>query len=708
MRKIVTSVNPNKLEELKRLQREGRSISYAEVLAVHWPQPTGTRYYAISRFDLAPNFQNLPWKPVQYRIYSRQGEGVEAIPYVTTHDANDDKISWEFIDHDLEITKLYVLHQSSAKVELLCYVAEIDQQFNLWWGLLDPHGGRRATLIKASATFGFRSPRGKIPRKLLSATTCQATFADLGTGCTYNLGAGGSIGNINSATGLPYSECPRNSRAVCLQRIGGDEKRLPYQAFSAVLGSETVEQSKGPNTLATTKGNDSALNIVLQLIFGKRKVRALPTRLYQIQTNTNKPEKGTVSAIFPVSDCHVRSITNPRINNVLVTSSNDSRNQFFRNLGEIGQAPLPLTSKQQADNASGVAEFRGLIFGAFGGKSAGDFTGSCDVEGCDEVRLWTGPQKGQNGYSTNRAECLRFLLENKRSGNGDGASTLVDEDWTELAERCNDQVGYSDAQGAHFTGPRSTFNAQVEGRQASQVIRDVCMAGFFTAPFPFEGKKRIFLIKDEPLDSSIPQFTNAGPDANVDWESVELIPTQGYDIVNAVTVWYEAAEFDYVRRPLTFNYTELQQLRGQALGDASEERSPAEHSLFGVVEFGEAVRVGNLIGDLGSFAAGGTKNPLRVRFRSARSFLEPEFLTLHPYKIIDLNFPELAPYREPMGEPARYFRVLTIQRLQNLQMEVLCQWWPYGYVSRIEDATQSPPMAGSGGTGAPLEEVITT
>ena len=127
-----------------------------------------------------------------------------------------------------------------------------------------------------------------------------------------------------------------------------------------------------------------------------------------------------------------------------------------------------------------------------------------------------------------------------------------------------------------------------------------------------------------------------------------------------------------------------------------------------MVEFGEAVRVGNLIGDLGPFAAGGTKNPLRVRFRSARAFLEPEFLTLHPYKIIELDFPELAPYREPTGEATRYFRVLTIQRLQNLQMEVLCQWWPYGYVRRLEDPTKSPPMPGSGGTGAPAEETINT
>src|SRR5262249_44369101 len=206
---IVTSINPNKLAELKRLQREGRSISYAEVLAVYWPQPTGTRYYAISRFDLAPNFKQLPWKPVEYRIVSSQEDGVEAIPYVTTHDVNDDKISWDFIDHDLEMTRLYVLHQAAAKVELLGYVAEIDQVFKLWWGLLDPHGGRRANVIKASATFGFRSPRAKIPHKYLSASFCQATFGDLDTGCTYNRDEGGPIGNLDPKTGLPYTECPR-------------------------------------------------------------------------------------------------------------------------------------------------------------------------------------------------------------------------------------------------------------------------------------------------------------------------------------------------------------------------------------------------------------------------------------------------------------------------------------------------------------------
>ena len=307
------------------------------------------------------------------------------------------------------------------------------------------------------------------------------------------------------------------------------------------------------------------------------------------------------------------------------------------------------------------------------------------------MKLLSGPGqfKGQKGYSTNRAECLRFLLENKRSGNGEGSGILIDSDWEELAARCNDQVWYRDADNNVATTTRSAFNAQIEARQASQVIRDVCLAGFFTAPFPFEGKKRIFLLKDEPLDASIPKFAHRGSDANVDWESVELIPTQGYEIVNAVTVFFEDAALDNVRRPLTFNYTELQRLRGQALGDPSEERLQGEFGLFGVTELGEAIRAGGMLGDLGPFAAGGVKNPLRVRFRSARAFLEPEFLTLHPYKLIDLDFPELAPYREPTGEPARYFRVLSIRRLENLQMEIEAQWWPYGHVKSLEQ----PPIA---------------
>ena len=370
---IVTGVNPNKFEELKRLQSEGRSISYAEVLAVHWPQPTGTRYYAISRFDLAPNFKNIPWKSVEFRINARQSEGVEAISYVITHDVNDDKISWEFIDHDLEMTRLYVLHQSAAKVELLCYVAEIDQVFNLWWGLLDPHGGRRSNTIKASATFGFRSPRAKIPRKYLSASFCQATFGDAETGCTYNRGTGGTVGNIDPTTNLPYTECPRTSRKVCFERIGGEEIRLPFQAFGAILGSETVGQSKGPNTLATSRGNDSALNTVLQLVFGKRKVRALPTRLFQIQTNTSEPEKGTVSAIFPISDCRIKSGVNPKINNTPVTASGDpNRNQFFfngRDRTRAAPAHGPATSRQREwrgrVSRSGLRQFRRQRRGRF-------------------------------------------------------------------------------------------------------------------------------------------------------------------------------------------------------------------------------------------------------------------------------------------------------------------------------------------------------
>ncbi len=57
---------------------------------------------------------------------------------------------------------------------------------------------------------------------------------------------------------------------------------VPFLAFDSILGSETVTNSKGATTTATTKGNESALNVPCPVIFGERKLRALPVLTYPL------------------------------------------------------------------------------------------------------------------------------------------------------------------------------------------------------------------------------------------------------------------------------------------------------------------------------------------------------------------------------------------------------------------------------------------
>lgn len=723
---IVSGIRPDKLAELKKRQKAGLSISYAEILRVSWNSGNDVHNFAFTTFN-APNYANLPasWNPIEPRLKgsgSGDSNAPEVLPFSSTFDINDDTISLEFIDTDLYISNLFERYPEGAKVEVLGYISEIDQELNLWWGLLNAPTNIESGILSASATFGYRSSLGKLPRRPFDGTNCLASFppkfpnmslAEIADNdCPYNRHKGGSIGNIDPATNAPYTDCPQNNRTVCLARIGGDEAKLPYLAFDSIYATESVSQSKGAATISTTRGNDGLLNATCPVVFGERLLSDLPVLLYQIQTNRKHPDQGTVSAIFPVSDSHVQSITEPKINDVFVTSSpGTSQNQFLYNLGSRQQAPINLTGTQKARNFSGVAHWRGLIFGSFAGKSASDFRGSCRVVGNDEVQVFTDSVTYTRQYSTNRAWCFRWLLTSKRAGDGESETVYDNGDWIELAARCDDQVGYSDASGNHLTGTRSTLNAQVESSQTQQVIRNIALFGRFTVPFSFEGKKRVFLLKDENL-SDAPVFSDGtvdGFEMNIEGggsglPSISISKKQLYDLPNRIKINFEDESFDYVKRPLIFSYPELQRARGKVFNDASQQILEREWNAFGVTKFSEAVRLGNMLGDLGEFDSGGVVNNLRVSF-SVRA-LDPECLTLHPYKIIRVKSNWLSPYKETTGEAAEYFRIMSIERGRDLRMKVTAQWYPVGYYSRLEDSSLPPPKPGSTGTGAPSEIAV--
>lgn len=741
---ITSSLSPADLQKLRTLQGSGIGVSYGECVAVYWGGGTETRYYATTRYDLAPNFPEWPFKPLEARLIGRQSaadamrQAPEYLPFSLTHEINDDTIQFSFADgtqtqiataegivsqvYETAISELFERYPEGAKVELLGFFSAPEANFKLqlpplWWGLLNPPSEISGGIVRASATFGFRSTQGQLPRRLMSATRCQAIFPpespkmalaeiEQDNACLYSVHKGGSVGNLDPTTGLPYTACPKNSRTVCHARIGGDIERLPFLAFDSILGSETVTNSKGATTTATTKGNESALNVPCPVIFGERKLRALPVLTYQIQTSAKKPENGTISAIFPVSDSSVESISEPKINGTPVTvAPGTTRNQFLYNLGERQQQPLNLTGQQKAANYSKVAHWRGLIFGSFGGQTAGNFSGECAVRGNNEIKVYSNRTTFTKQYSTNRAWCLYWLLMNRIAGEGDSETLYEIDDWLELATRCDDSVGYADAAGAFFAGTRSTFNCQVEGRNTTQVIRDICLAGRFSLPFAFEGKKRIFLLKEETLTDAIPVFRDRhsaeGHATIIDDIRISKLPI--HQLPTRITVWFEDEAHENIRRPLVFDYDDLQQARGRALGDSSQQILPKEYNAFGVTKFGEAVRFGNLIGDLGEFDSGGVKNNLRISF-TLRSALEADALALHPYKVIKVVSPYLSPYRETTGEAAEYFRILTMTRNTNATLGIVAQWYPRGYYARIEDASQPPPMSGSAGA-TPRPEV---
>lgn len=714
---IQSSIPDAKLRRLKELIRTGVTIDVAQVMEVRWPQPTGTRYYAKSRHDLSPNFASIPFRPIEYRVLNSSEETIDAFALSSNYEVGAEPIQLTLIDHDLYFRTLFKLHEEGAQVHIWQYLPQIDHSVNIWWGLLDPPSKVEDGLMFTTATFGTRSPQAMLPGRVMSVTKCQAApffggklktqkEIDRG-GCPYNVHIGGTVGNVDPATGKHYASCDGTSTAVCLARIGGDVETLPIKRFASILGSEAVAQTKGANTLATTRGNESALNVPCAIVAGERIVRELPVLTFQVQTNRKHPEKGSVSAIFPVADHSCESLSEPAINDTLVTNSpGTSQNQFLYNLGADRQRALNLTGTQKAANYSGVTHWRGLIFGNFAGQGASNFKGKVKVVGNNEIYRWTGSNAGSIGYSTNRAEFVYWCLTNLRAGLGEPEENFESLDWQVAAAACDELVGYADAGGNFYQSKRSTISAYLEGRKADEQLRDLCLAGNLTAPFMFEGKRRIFSLKKEILDRSIPVFTDKGIDPTIDsgpngLRSIQIQKKKPYELYNFLKVWFEDREYEYVRRPLIFVYDRLIDAR-RAIG--ANPLNPFEISLVGVVEFGEAVRVGQIYGDLGPFQSGGVENNCRVVFRSAS--IRPEVMQLHPYKIIKVESDELAEERESSGRPFEYFRVLNLEQSGDWMTTITAQAYPVDYMERVEDSEQPPPKTGSAGEKAPNEVIV--
>lgn len=744
MRTVNTSIKPEKLTALRDLLRKGAHPVYGECLAIHWD--SGVRYYATQRFDLMANYPAWPWTPLEPRLILSPSNNLQAIlsepemlGFSTSYNQEADTINFALRDLRCDATEQAVVDESNdfvlditplmnedktkagaVRVELLGFFPEIAVEVRPWWGLLNPAFGPNQGILSLSATFGYTNPNSRMPRRLLSATKCDAvtrfggklkTLAEVqANDCPYSLHLGGIIGLIDPATGLPYTSCP-GDEAACQARIGGDPERLPIVAFKRVAGSESVLNSKGNSTQAVTRGNDSLHNTPLQNVFGYRVLRQLPAVYSQIQLapSGSNPNDGSVSAVFAVADHRCQGIVKnlfthsdavlPQINGQNVTiSPGTNANQYLERLGDIQQPPLYLTGTMKAPNLSGVTHWRGNVKGNFAGKTEADIVGACSVEGNNEIELLAGVIAGTTlpgtlGYSVNTAECLYWQLQDQRTGAGESADDYVKEDWQELADRCADTLTVKDATGAAVTGTRATFNCQLDGRELRQQIYDWCVAGGFTIPFGFEGKKRVGLLAEEPLDEGQTVFTDEGPEMNCD--SIRPIPTApDYD---QLVVYFEDAANNNIRRPLVFD-NEL--LRGERSGLAPRTR---EMTLLGVTDFAQAVRRGQMIANLGPLSDGGWENPLRVEL--VTHWERPEVQTLFPYKLIPIRSRWLKLYRETTSQRQfEWFHVLKMERDSRGYVTVLAQAWPVDYVAMLEDVNTPPPVDGTTVT-APLAEI---
>jgi hypothetical protein len=669
----------------------------AEIVAIYWPSPTGMKVYASAMYTEHPWWPDLAAAieaefgdeiPITLTLIPDGRSSFNDLP--RTASVSDDSISLTFSDLDDEFSDLLMTYGEGIRVEIFGYWPGVDLLLSMWRGILSAPKEMNRSQVKVSAVAGWRSPQMLVPRRP-HATSCTFIFGahyatqaeiDQAKGCPYNahlteLERGGA-----PLIGVPgFTDCPRRVKADCSERLTEPDTATPTENFWP--GFETRadpipnNQTKGPNLLARSYGNESNLNDPIRVIAGERYIKALNLLAFRNETDTNHPEDGFGAALFEVAEGPLLAMWEFRINGELVGAEH-----FQIRLGELGQSPSDWSP--DVNSYSGTAHCYGRIQGEFDNATASDYSGSIRALGAKDVRVYSDPNTFIEAYSTNRAWWLLHILAHLRWGYGQDYPRYDIQSVIDTAAWCDETVSVADPNGNAFSGIRSTFNAEVTARAIQQQVKDICTAGRIGLPFEFNGKDVFVPLRAEDTsDPDIPAFTDEGPTRNIVYSGAGSSLDWNYisddTLTNQWTVNFEDASNSGVDTQLVFG-DQPQQLRaGRAWGDRSKRVLNKSQSAFGITNLDEAARFGLSLLFLGPLDSGGILNPWSVKF----STWYTHAFRVQNYKLIRVQNSKLqskiAAYFTSRGlspypsADYTYFRVMKYTRKGNLQVDIEAQ-----------------------------------
>jgi hypothetical protein len=692
---VLSAEDQAKLAALTGLIRAARaggdSVQVVELVSATYPQPDGLVYYASTFADDV--FPSLRDKLAGARVEPRLPGG-QFLDVTRDSGISDDSVSLDLWDKDHAISDLFETHGEGIRIEVFFYFPQVDLLLSMWFGHLRPPEDADEERFPAKAENGFMSVLLPMPRRAFFQT-CQAVFGGLLStqaeidehDCPYNRHQpGGLVGNLDPATGLPFTGCPRRTRQDCIDRLGD---ALSWLAFDTGIASYPVG-SKG--VIATSRGNETKLKRPLRVLAGRRTVKDLDLLAYVVETgNPSHPERGSIKLLYAVAEGRLRSLTSPKANNALI-----QRQHFSVRLGTKRQSSTGFTVN--ANNYSSTALLNCVLQGDFRTVDPAGIPVEISAEGDDTVRVYASddPTDFTEEYSSDRAWWLCHAYRHKRWGLGADVRRFVMRDFIDLSAWFAENISYKDPDGVTYTGPRSTFNAELIDRTAQQQVNDICLAGRCTVPFPYEGRLRVFPLKklspDELAAAQVFTDYDSGFERNIvrDEQASKSSLTRSMisdrDLPNSIKVTFDDAAKNFEETPLNFDSPEHQLLAGRAFGDTGRRAVEKTYGLLGVTGVGEASRLGILLRDLGEFDEGGLENNLRIKFQTFFT----QSLGLYKSKVIRVLSRSLINRRTGV-QKFEYFRVRSVHQLPNLLVEVSAQAYPVEYYAKTEDPAPGVP-----------------
>jgi hypothetical protein len=415
-------------------------------------------------------------------------------------------------------------------------------------------------------------------------------------------------------------------------------------------------------------------------------VRDLDLLAYVVETgNPSHPERGSIKLLYAISEGRMHGLGQPKANNTPVQPQH-----YATRLGWPRQSSTGFTVN--ANNYSSTALLNVVLQGDFSKTDPAGIQIEIPAEGVDDVRAYASedPEDFVEQYPVERAWALQHVYRHKRYGLGADVRRFVQADFIDLAAWHAETITYKDKDGNAYTGPRSTFNAELIDRSAQQQINDICLAGRMTVPFPYQGRLRVFPYKkfsQEELDAA-PVFTDyegSGFEPNIVRDeqgksSLTRSTISDRDLPNAIKITLDNDAKDNREEPLLFDDVPQQLRAGRAFGDTGRRVVEKSYSLLGVTGVGEASRLGVLLRDLGEFDEGGIENPDRVRFQTFFT----QALQLYksgPIRVLSRSLVN----RRTGVQKFEWWRVRSVRKLSSLLVEVSAQAYPVDYYAKTED-----------------------
>ncbi len=664
--------------------RAQHSPLVVELVRIDWPAPDGTIWYCSTQADEVFRAYPLPANvgPIEVRFEN------DVFLNLSIEDGiSDSSIDLVFWDADKAIRTLQRTHGFGQKIEVFYWFPEHGLLVSQWHGQTGSPKEIGWVNFVLPCTYGYRSALQPLPSRAFWPS-CSAVFGALRTtqaeidagDCPYNRHLdGGTMGNLNGSE--PYTSCPRNSRTACTARIGDS---LSYLGFDTVLDSY-------PNgrLYSLVRGNENNLKRPLRRVYGGQYVEDLDLLAYAVDVNTNHPDKGWVLCLFAICEGRVSYLSEFAINNVLVGWEHQTNRTGEKRQSKTFFSP-------GVGNYSGTALVVGRIQGDFRNSTGSDLRGRVYCGGSNDVKVYSDPETYVETFTTNRAWVFYDAWTNERWGHGQSRNMPI-QDLIDLAEWCDESVTTLDAAGSPLTSTRSTFVGQLLDKTAQKHIYELCLAGHFTLPFPHRGQTRIMgLSKWENL-TLCPVFSDRGENRNIcledegDEKSFSSLTASQHDareLPFRIVCTFNDGSIGNQERPLVFEDVDA---KLKAIAAGADPNSSKKYSLLGVSELGQAIRVGNLLLDLGPFdgttdEGGGRKNNFRIEFTTWFSYT----LDLHKYKVIKVESDLLE------GYGFDYFRIAKMERTDDLHVKITAQAYPKDYYDEIESET--PPVTWTPGS----------